>query len=105
MRTYFRTVLAFACLALAPAAVYAQATLSGTVTDGSGAILPGVTVDYVAADVRTVSVRGFADRFTSVSIDGMRTIIDCARISASYSSTTSTFSSASSVIARCHEMI
>ncbi len=35
--------------------------------------LPGITVDYVAADVRTVSVRGFADRFTSVSVDGMRT--------------------------------
>src|SRR5688572_1751631 len=35
--------------------------------------LPGVTVDYVAADVRTVSVRGFSDRFTTVSIDGMRT--------------------------------
>jgi hypothetical protein len=34
--------------------------------------LPGVTVDYVAADVRTVSVRGFGSAFSSVSIDGFR---------------------------------
>ncbi|MGH8020214.1 MAG: TonB-dependent receptor plug domain-containing protein [Opitutaceae bacterium] len=34
--------------------------------------LPGVTVDYVAADVRTVSVRGFADNFTSVWVNGAR---------------------------------
>jgi iron complex outermembrane receptor protein len=34
--------------------------------------LPGVTVDYVAADVRTVSVRGFGPGFTSVSVDGFR---------------------------------
>lgn len=49
----------------------------GDVTEGNVGeflkYLPGVTVDYVAADVRTVSVRGFADRFTSVSLDGMRT--------------------------------
>jgi TonB-dependent receptor len=34
--------------------------------------LPGITVDYVAADVRTVSVRGFPSNFTNVSWDGMR---------------------------------
>ncbi|HVZ62991.1 MAG TPA: TonB-dependent receptor [Lacunisphaera sp.] len=34
--------------------------------------LPGITVDYVAADVRTVSVRGFAAQFTNVYWDGMR---------------------------------
>lgn len=34
--------------------------------------LPGVTVDYVAADVRTISVGGFAPNFTGVSIDGGR---------------------------------
>jgi len=34
--------------------------------------LPGISVDYVAADVRTVSVRGFASNFTNVSWDGMR---------------------------------
>ncbi|MEJ1972847.1 MAG: TonB-dependent receptor [Lacunisphaera sp.] len=34
--------------------------------------LPGVTVDYVAADVRTVAVRGFASNFTNVYWDGMR---------------------------------
>ena len=34
--------------------------------------LPGITVDYVAADVRTVSVRGFGPGFTSVMVDGFR---------------------------------
>ena len=34
--------------------------------------LPGITVDYVAADVRTVSVNGFAANFTNVYWDGMR---------------------------------
>jgi iron complex outermembrane recepter protein len=34
--------------------------------------LPGVTVDYVAADVRTVSVRGFASNFSNVYWDGLR---------------------------------
>ncbi|HEY0945750.1 MAG TPA: TonB-dependent receptor [Opitutaceae bacterium] len=34
--------------------------------------LPGVTVDYVAADVRTVSVRGFGPAFSSVYLDGFR---------------------------------
>lgn len=34
--------------------------------------LPGVSVDYVAADVRTVAVRGLPSNFTNVSWDGMR---------------------------------
>ncbi len=34
--------------------------------------LPGITVDYVAADVRTVAVRGFSSQFTNVYWDGMR---------------------------------
>ncbi len=47
----------------------------GDVTEGNAGeflkFLPGVTVDYVAADVRTVSVRGFAANFTNVYLDGM----------------------------------
>lgn len=47
----------------------------GDVTEGNVGeflkFLPGVTVDYVAADVRTVSVRGFAASFTNVYLDGM----------------------------------
>jgi TonB-dependent receptor len=34
--------------------------------------LPGITVDYVAADVRSISVSGFASNFTGVNIDGGR---------------------------------
>ncbi|HEX7631185.1 MAG TPA: TonB-dependent receptor [Lacunisphaera sp.] len=47
----------------------------GDVTEGNVGeflkFLPGVSVDYVAADVRTVSVRGFASNFTNVYFDGM----------------------------------
>jgi iron complex outermembrane receptor protein len=47
----------------------------GDVTEGNVGeflkFLPGVTVDYVAADVRTVSVRGFSSNFTNVFLDGM----------------------------------
>lgn len=48
----------------------------GDVTEGNVGefmkFLPGVSVDYVAADVRTMSIRGFADNFTSVSVNGAR---------------------------------
>lgn len=48
----------------------------GDVTEGNIGefvkYLPGITVDYVAADVRTMSVRGFSDNFTNVYFDGAR---------------------------------
>jgi hypothetical protein len=45
MRRVFGTLVLFACVALLPTLVYAQATIAGTVRDTSGAILPGVTVE------------------------------------------------------------
>ncbi len=48
----------------------------GDVTEGNVGefikYLPGISVDYVAADVRTISVRGFSDNYTGVSVDGAR---------------------------------
>ena len=44
------------CLALAPAAAYAQASITGVVRDTSGAVLPGVTVE-VASPVLIEKVR------------------------------------------------
>lgn len=48
----------------------------GDVTEGNVGefmkYLPGVAVDYVAADVRAISVRGLASNFTPVTIDGNR---------------------------------
>ncbi|MCF3649220.1 TonB-dependent receptor [Synoicihabitans lomoniglobus] len=48
----------------------------GDVTEGNPGeflkFLPGIAVDYVAADVRSVNVRGFGSSFTSVSVDGNR---------------------------------
>ena len=48
----------------------------GDVTEGNVGefikYLPGISVDYVAADVRTINVRGFASQFTNISFNGMR---------------------------------
>lgn len=48
----------------------------GDVTEGNVGefmkYLPGVTVDYVAGDVRTISVRGLGANFTGVTFDGAR---------------------------------
>src|SRR5687767_12855306 len=44
MRTFVHTCLVAACVALLPSFAHAQATLAGTVTDNTGAVLPGVTV-------------------------------------------------------------
>src|SRR6185436_1867189 len=44
-RVLGRGVLTLLCLALLPAAAYAQASISGVVKDTSGAVLPGVTVE------------------------------------------------------------
>src|SRR6476660_660026 len=40
--------LAIVVLVLLPATVFAQATLTGTVRDASGAVLPGVTVEVAS---------------------------------------------------------
>ncbi len=48
----------------------------GDVTEGNVGefikYLPGVSVEYVAADVRAISVRGFDSSLTAVSVDGGR---------------------------------
>src|SRR5918999_3838488 len=45
-RTVVRTVLlSAACVLLIPVFAQAQTSLAGTVTDSSGAVLPGVTVE------------------------------------------------------------
>ena len=45
MGRFCRMFIAFAAIVLVPSAVYAQASISGVVTDTSGAVLPGVTVE------------------------------------------------------------
>src|SRR5262249_60197395 len=45
MRGLARIAVVFACTVLAPAVAFAQATITGTVKDTSGAVLPGVTVE------------------------------------------------------------
>ncbi|MDQ8179954.1 TonB-dependent receptor [Pelagicoccus sp. SDUM812005] len=48
----------------------------GDVTEGNVGefvkMLPGVNINYVAADARTITVRGMADNFTPVTVDGNR---------------------------------
>src|SRR4051812_30850789 len=45
MRVRVQTLGLLALLLLAPASAWAQVALSGVVTDNSGAVLPGVTVE------------------------------------------------------------
>ena len=44
MRRLLRIAISCACL-FAPAAAFAQASITGVVRDTSGAVLPGVTVE------------------------------------------------------------
>ena len=44
-RALVRSVVSCLCLAMLPAAAYAQASIQGVVKDTSGAVLPGVTVE------------------------------------------------------------
>ena len=45
MRLFVRIGLVAACLVAGTSAAFAQVTLAGVVTDNSGAVLPGVTVE------------------------------------------------------------
>ncbi|MEP7307571.1 MAG: carboxypeptidase-like regulatory domain-containing protein [Acidobacteriota bacterium] len=45
MRMLKGLLLVLACLVILPAAAFAQASITGVVKDGSGAVLPGVTVE------------------------------------------------------------
>ncbi|MGH9146433.1 MAG: carboxypeptidase-like regulatory domain-containing protein, partial [Vicinamibacterales bacterium] len=45
MGRFYRIVIAFSAIVLVPTAVFAQASITGTVKDTSGAVLPGVTVE------------------------------------------------------------
>src|SRR5687767_172410 len=45
MRAVVRLLAVSMAVLLAPAALYAQATITGVVKDASGAVLPGVTVE------------------------------------------------------------
>jgi hypothetical protein len=56
MRVLVRAVLVVSCLLIIPVVAYAQASLTGTVKDSSGAVLPGVTVE-AASDVLIEKVR------------------------------------------------
>jgi iron complex outermembrane receptor protein len=56
--------------------VVVAADAFGDVTEGNVGefvkYLPGVTVDYNAADVRWISIRGFSSSFTTIYVDGAR---------------------------------
>ena len=62
MRGALKCIVVAAALVLLPGAVFAQGTLTGTVRDASGAVLPGVTVEAtspaIQGAVRTVVTDG-----------------------------------------------
>ena len=45
MRRLVTIVIGFGCVLLLPSLAFAQATITGTVHDSSGAVIPGVTVE------------------------------------------------------------
>ena len=51
MRQFARTCAVFASMVIAPAAAFAQASITGVVKDTSGAVLPGVTVEASSPEI------------------------------------------------------
>src|SRR6516225_3509524 len=62
MRAHARIAVVLVLTALAPAAAFAQATITGTVKDTSGAVLPGATVE--------VSRPALIERVRTATTDG-----------------------------------
>ena len=67
MRRYLGALAVISLVVLFPSALYAQATIAGTVQDASGAVLPGVAVEaaspeLISADGRHRCVRPVPDR-------------------------------------------
>src|SRR4051812_2084544 len=56
MRVFGRMLVGLVLILIVPVAAYAQASISGTVKDASGAVLPGVTIE-AASDVLIEKVR------------------------------------------------
>src|SRR3954467_1796446 len=56
MRGLGRLIAALALILIVPAVAFAQASISGTVKDASGAVLPGVTIE-ASSDVLIEKVR------------------------------------------------
>jgi hypothetical protein len=56
MRGFTRAFIVAALALFAPTAAFAQTSITGTVKDASGAVLPGITVE-AASDVLTAKVR------------------------------------------------
>src|SRR5262249_9651944 len=69
MRVFVRFTFVLACLCLAPRTVWAQGTITGTVKDASGGVLPGVTVDATGPAL-------LAPRTVSTDTSGIYRIID-----------------------------
>jgi hypothetical protein len=71
MQRLVKSVLLVACVILLPSAVYAQASIAGVVRDGSGGVLPGVTVEAASPalieKVRSV-VTGDSGQFRIVDL-------------------------------------
>ena len=66
MRALMKIVTAVGCSVLVPAAVFAQASITGVVKDSSGAVLPGVTIEAsspaLIEKVRTAVTESWANQ-------------------------------------------
>ena len=71
MRVFVKALFVLSRLLVVPTAVYAQASVTGTVKDSSGAVLPGVSVeagsDVLIEKVRTTVTDG-SGRFQLIDL-------------------------------------
>ena len=72
MRGYLGALAVISLVVLFPSALYAQATIAGTVQDTSGAVLPGVTVEAASPELIEKVRTGVTDASGQYRIENLR---------------------------------
>ena len=72
MRGYLGALAVISLVLLFPSALYAQATIAGTVQDTSGAVLPGVTVEAASPELIEKVRTGVTDASGQYRIENLR---------------------------------
>ena len=72
MRGYLGALAVISLVVLIPSALYAQATIAGTVQDASGAVLPGVTVEAASPELIEKVRTGVTDTSGQYRIENLR---------------------------------
>ena len=72
MRGYLGALAVISLVVLIPSALYAQATIAGTVQDASGAVLPGITVEAASPELIEKVRTGVTDTSGQYRIENLR---------------------------------